>query len=104
MVPYVNTGVERCTTFRVDKQVEWVSLSGYPKNYDILAAFTAGGNSYNVITVAEFQQLLLPDYQQRLADFKIYIETAEGITSVDGITESGYEAYRTNTTACPIGV
>lgn len=101
---YVNTGIERCKTFRLDRQIEGVSLSGYPKDYDILSAFTAGGNSYNVVSAVEFQQLPLLDYQQRLADFKIYIETAEGIASVNSITEAGYEAYRTNTTACPIGV
>lgn len=101
---YVNTGIERCQTFSIDKQVSGVSLAGYPKTYDMLAAFTAGDNSYSVLTVTEFQQLTEADYLVRLLDFKTYIQTAEGIASVDAITEAGYEAYRENTTACPIGV
>jgi hypothetical protein len=100
---YVNTGIERCQTFRINKEVSGVSMTGYPKNYDITAAFTAGGNSYAVLTEQEFQELPEADYLDRLADYKTYIQTAEDIASVDAITEEGYEAYRENTTSCPIG-
>ena len=103
MPEYVNTGMERCRTLIIDKQVGGVSVSGYPKDYDIRAAFTANSNSYPILTDTEFAQLTLLDYDQRLADFKIYVETAESIASVDAITEIGYEAYRENTTSCPIG-
>jgi len=101
---YVNTGIERCKTFRIDRRVGGASLSGYPKDYDILSAFTAGGNSYSVISEVQFQQLHLLVYEWRLANFKTYIETAEGIASVDGITDSRFPASKTNTTVCPIGV
>ena len=100
---YVNTGIERCKTLRIDKKVSGVSMSGYPKDYSILSAFTASGNSYGVLTETQFQQLPNSNYLTRLADFKIYVQQAEGIASIDAITESGYEAYRTNTTSCPIG-
>lgn len=103
MTLVINTGIERGETFTIDKQVGGVSLSGYPKNYDIKAAFTAGGNSYSILTSQEFQELLEADYFDRLADFKIYIQTAEGLASIDDITVAGSEAYRENLTSCPIG-
>jgi hypothetical protein len=100
---WINTGMERCKTLRIDKQVGGVSLSGYPKDYSILAAFSQNGNSYGVITETEFMQLSEADYTNRLADFKDYVEAAESVANVDSITESGYEAYRENTTSCPVG-
>ena len=100
---YINTGMERCKTLRVDKTVGGESIDGYPKDYNILAAFSQNGNSYGIITEASFQQLSVNDYQQRLADFKDYVEAAESIASVDAITQEGYEAYRENEVACPIG-
>lgn len=99
----INTGIERAKTFVLDKQVSETSLTGYPRQYDLLAAFTAGENSYDTLTEQQFQELSEVDYLERLADFKIYVQTAEDIASVDAITEEGYEAYRENTTACPIG-
>lgn len=99
----VNTGIQIASQITVDKKVSGVSITGYPKNYSILSAFTAGGNSYGVLTETQFQQLPNSDYLTRLADFKIYVQQAEGIASVDAITEEGYEAYKTNTTSCPIG-
>lgn len=100
---YLNTGIERCKTLRIDKKDSGVSLPGYPKDYSILNAFTANGNSYGTLTETQFQQLFLADYTSRLADFKIYVQQAEGVASIDAITELGYAAYRTNTTSCPIG-
>ena len=100
---YVNTGIERCKTLTIDKQVDGVSIADYPKVYNLLAAFTVNGNSYGIITEVAFQQLSTPDYQDRLADFKDYVEAAEAIADVDAITEVGSEAYRENLTSCPIG-
>lgn len=100
---YINTGVERCQTVRIDKKINNVSVSGYPKDYSILSAFTANGNSYSLITETDFQRMSEVNYLQRLSDFKDYVESVEEITSIDDITETGYEAYRTNTTSCPIG-
>lgn len=100
---WVNTGVERCQTFRIDKLIQAVSISGYPKDYNLLAAFTAGGNSYGALSLEDFRKLSEIDYMYRLNDFKTYIEEAEGIASIDATTEAGYEAYRTNIMACPVG-
>ncbi len=100
---YVNTGIKRAKTLTIDKQVSGFSMSGYPKIYDITAAFTGGGSSYGVLNNQEFQELTESDYLERLADFKIYVQTAEGIASVDDITEAAAEAYVTDTTTCPIG-
>lgn len=101
---YVNTGFERCKTLTIDKTVGGVSLAGYPKEFNLLAAFTQGEFSYDVLTEQEFQRLEVGTYEARLAAFKQYVQAAEGIYSVDDITEEGYEAVRENTTACPIGV
>jgi hypothetical protein len=100
---YVNTGKERCKICRFTRYVGGVPLIGFPKDFSILSAFSVNGNSYGNLTETDFQQLANSEYIDRLADFKIYIQKAEGIASVDAITESGYEAYRTNTTSCPIG-
>lgn len=100
---YINTGVERCKTVQIDKQINGASVIGYPKDYSILSAFTANGNSYSLITETDFQQMSDVNYLQRLSDFKDYVESIEEIASIDDITETGYEAYRTNTTSCPIG-
>lgn len=100
---YVNTGLEIANRIMIDKLSGENHLPGYPKYYSILSAFTAGGNSYGVLTQTQLQQLPNSEYLARLADFKIYVQQAEGIASVDAITESGYAAYRTNTTSCPIG-
>lgn len=100
---YVNTGIQIANQIIIDKMSGENHLPGYPKSYSILNAFTANGNSYGILTQTEFQQLPNSNYLTRLADFKIYVQQAEGIASIDAVTEVGYEAYRTNTTSCPIG-
>ena len=101
---YVNTGIERAKTLTVDKQVGSISFTGYPKNYDITAAFTVGGDPYYFpLTNQQFQQLSTSDYNARLEAFKTYIESEEGIADLDAITDSGTPASQENTTACPIG-
>lgn len=100
---YVNTGIERCKTLSIAKSVDGVTLSGYPKTYSILIAFTANSNSYGVLTETEFKQLPEADYLNRLADFEDYVSAAEDYVDIDANTESGWEAYRENTSSCPIG-
>lgn len=100
---WYNTGIERCQILTINKTLSGISLSGYPKNYSILAAFTANSNSYGVITATEFQQLSETNYLNRLSDFKSYVSASEDNIDIDAVTEEGYEAYRENTIACPIG-
>ena len=100
---YVNTGYERAKTLTVDKQVSSVSLSGYPKAYSILDEFTVAPITYPTLTEAAFQQLSLKNYTTRLTAFKTYIESEEGISDLDAITDSGTPSSQKNTTACPIG-
>lgn len=100
---YVNTGYERAKTLTVDKQVSSVSLSGYPKTYNILLEFTVAPTTYPLLTSDAFAQLSTEDYATRLAAFKVYVQNEEGIADLDAITDSEKPAYRENTTACPIG-
>lgn len=103
MSNYVNTGYQRAATVTIDKKVNSTSISGYPKGYSLLAAFTANGNSYAVITATELAQMGTADYEARLADFKAYVESAESIADLDAITSAPAPAYQLNTTACPVG-
>ncbi len=96
--------MQRGVTLEITKEVSNQTLPGYPKSYSVLVAFSVNGRSYGVLTETQLQQLSVTDYTNRLSDFKDYVEAAEGIVSVDAVTESGYEAYRENTTSCPIGV
>ena len=98
-----NTGKERCQTLTIDKQVVGVSLVGYPKTYSIRNAFTVNSNSYGLLNQAQFMELTVVEYLERLADFKLYVSQSESNVDIDEVTEVGYEAYRDNTTACPIG-
>jgi len=99
---YVNTGYERCKTLNIEKSVDGVTLSGYPKQYSILAAFSINGFSFGVLTEQEFQELSSGDYGIRLNQFKQYVSSAEDGVDIDANTEVGYEARRENLTACPI--
>jgi len=102
---YVNTGIERCKTLTIDKKLAGGdSLPGYPKDYNILLAFTGPGGSYAAITETNFKRLTEANYILRLNAFKSYVQSVEGITSVDAVTETGYEAYRENLLSCPLGV
>ena len=99
---YVNTGIERCKTLTIDKRSGGASLIGYPKSYDILLAFTVGDVSHGVITEENFQRLSESIYNERLGDFKKYVESAESIVSINDITVPGFEAYRQNLNSCPV--
>ena len=98
-----NTGKQRCKTIQIVRSIIGENLTGYPKTYSLLSAFTVGGTSYGVITETEFKQLSVSLYNTRLAAFKMYISAAEDGLDIDAVTESGYSAYRDNTTSCPIG-
>jgi hypothetical protein len=100
---YVNTGIERAKTLTIDKKIGGVSLSGYPKAYSILDEFVVPPFTIAEITEVQFQQLTTEEYANRLTAFKTYIETEEGISDLDAITDEGTPAYQVNETSCPIG-
>jgi hypothetical protein len=89
---YVNTGYERARTLRIFKSLGGELLTDYPKSYSILDAFGA----YAELTAIQLAQLPLLDYQERLADFILYVEGLEDVVITDET------ARQLNTTSCPI--
>lgn len=89
----IYTGMERATELTVDKKIGGSSLAGYPRTYKVGDSF---GN-YSTLTKDELAQLSPDDYLERLAGFKIYVESVE--TGVEVNTD---EAYRENLASCPL--
>lgn len=102
---YLNTGRQRSLTLQVIKTVNGTIIPGYEsKIYDGKLAFTASGYPYPVITDEELAKLNQNLFEQRLNAFCKYVESREPGLKISEMTETGFEAVRTNTDVCPIGV
>lgn len=102
---YVNTGYERSLTLEITKKVNGAIIPGYDRKiYDGRLEFVYNGKTWPAINNQELAQLTNLDYSHRLHDFKAWIQQRESGLIIDNCTESGHEAYRENTTSCPIGV
>lgn len=89
----IYTGMERATELTVDKKIGGSSLAGYPRTYKVGDSF---GN-FSALTKDELAQLSPDDYLDRLAGFKMYVESVE--TGVEINTD---DAYRENLVSCPL--
>lgn len=102
---YVNTGKQRSLTLQVIKTVNGNIIPGYEnKIYDGKLAFTASGYPYPVITDQELAEMNQSLFERRLNAFCTYVESREPGLKIDEMTETGFEAIRTNTEVCPIGI
>lgn len=102
---YVNTGRQRSLTLQVIKTVNGVIIPGYEsKIYDGKLAFTVSGSPYPIITDQELAKMNQSEFERRLKAFCTYVESREPGLKIDEMTETGYEAVRTNTDVCPIGI
>lgn len=97
-----NTGYQRSLTLIITKTVNGVAATGYPKTYNGRNGFSHNGNTYPAITGTQLAQMTAEDYEQRLADFKGYVQGLEYGLDVDAVTVPGSEAYRENLDACPL--
>lgn len=97
------TGKQRSLTLQLTKTIGGQIQDGYPKTYQGRNMFLWGENYYESITANEMALLSLDDFNARLADFKSYVESLEVGLDVDSNLIAGNEAYKTNTTTCPIG-
>lgn len=94
---YVQTGMQKSMTFTLEKIINGTSIGIV--TYDGLLAF----GSFPKITTGELAKLPVNDYLARLRAFKAYVENIESGLVFDECTVIGYEAYRQNTDACPVG-
>ena len=73
---WVTTNTDVATTLTVEKKVEGQALAGYPKPYSLLSAF----GSKQAITANEWQKMSLTPRNERIDEFKAYVENAENIS------------------------
>ena len=97
-----NTGKQRSLTLKVNKTIAGVQSEGYPHTYYGRNEFTYNGTLYPAIDALRMATMPVVDYETRLAAFKAYVEGIEAGLDVNESTVAGGEAYRINTTACPI--
>lgn len=97
------TGNQRSLSLQITKTIGSQIQDGYPKTYQGRSQFIWNDNFYESITANEMALISLDDFNARLADFKSYVESLEVGLSVDDSLTVGNEAYKTNTTTCPIG-
>lgn len=96
----VNTGKQRSLTLAVTKTINGAPSDGSTTTYDGRLAF----GTYAAITNTQLAEIPNADYTKRLTAFKTYVQNVELGLIIDNSTEVGHEAYRTNTSACPIGL
>jgi hypothetical protein len=96
---YINNGNYRAKTLTVNKTINSVSISGYPKTYNITDAFS----TYDALTDEEFQRLSNEDYNTRLAAFYAYVNSEDGCEANTYAYAEGEEPFGEDATLCPIG-
>lgn len=96
MSQLVNTGMQRSLVLVVKKTVGSITTS---QTYDGRLAFS----SYGAISDLTLSRMALADYEQRLADFKAYVQSIIPGLDIDATTEAGRGAYRIAVDACPVG-
>jgi hypothetical protein len=92
---YEHSGYKRYETLRLIKSQLGEVLTGYPTDYDFTAAFGA----LPALTSEQFAQLSEANFNTRLAAFRTYIETEEGI---DPEPYEVNDARELNTESCPL--
>lgn len=101
-MPTANTGYKRSLTIIIKKFVNGVIQLGYPKTYDGQAAFDVDGQSFLLITDAEFALLSAADFNTRLGYFKLYVAQQEGLASIEPYFIPGSNPRVYDPASCPI--
>ena len=91
------TGYARSMRVDITKYCDDILVAGYPKTYNGQdnAAFLVAYPEYGIITDNEMCELPLAEYNERISDFKDWIESQESGLDFDSdtIIESRIEAY-----------
>jgi len=95
----INNGYKRGSKVIVEKYINDVLASGYPKTYDALLSFPG----YNALTQAQFAELSLSAFNDRMNAFQAYVEGEEAGSSFTNDLVAGFERRIYDTTACPRG-
>lgn len=95
---YKNTGVARATKLTIDRKVEGVSIDGYPKEYDLKAAYPSIG--LFAITASDFRKMHESDYIARRDAIIGYAKSITGYTA--SLSEIASGSITTDITSCPI--
>ncbi len=96
------TGMQRSLTLQIDKTVAGVQSSGYPHLYYGRNPFTWNSTNYPAIDALQMATIPVADFEQRLSDFKEYVESLEAGLDLENDTVAGADGYQENLTACPI--
>lgn len=96
------TGKQRSLTVTIGKTVAGVVKNGYPKTYYGANLFSHASETYLAIDALKMATMPIADYEARLAAFTAYVENLESGLIIADVIADGGEAYRDNTTACPI--
>lgn len=95
----INNGYKRGSKVIVEKYEGTNMATGYPKTYDALTSFSG----YSALTQAQFAELSLTAFNERMNAFEIYVQGEEaGADFASGIV-AGFERRKYDTTACPRG-
>lgn len=97
MANYVNTGNQRSLTISLAKKINGVVIETVI--HDGRLAF----GSLPAISNTELVEMPFYAFTSRLEEFKSYVENIENGLIIDECIVAGEEAYRINTTMCPIG-
>lgn len=89
----IYTGMQRATELVVKKIIDGKYAEGYPRVYRLYDEF----GKYPSVTKTRLAELSVDDFIKRLEAFKKYVESIE-----IGVQVDTSEAYRENTTECPI--
>jgi len=95
----INNGYKRGSKVIVEKYVDGVMDSGYPKTYDALLSFSG----YNAITSSQLASLSDSEYSTRMDAFESYVESVESGASFTDNIVAGYERLKYDTTTCERG-
>lgn len=98
-----NTGKKRSLTVEINKTVNGVTVSGYPKTYQGRNEFNFNGQVYPLLSKQEMARMPLQQYQARLAAFQGWIQSQEPGINFETDVTPGAEAYKDDTSMCPIG-
>jgi hypothetical protein len=95
----INNGLKRGSKVIVEKYINDVMASGYPKTYNALLSFPG----YNALTESQFAQLSGTSFNERMNDFQLHIESEEAGSSFNNDLVAGFERRIWDTTSCPRG-
>ena len=95
----INNGYKRGSKIIVEKYINDVSVSGYPKTYDAKVSF----DNYNALSQAQFAELSLLAFTDRMDAFEAYIEGEEAGASFANSLVAGFERRIYDNITCQRG-